>query len=378
MFNKRTITYFDPKFFLVSLLITGIGVLCIYSVTASQQTSRLPLYLKQLCWVGLGLIAFFATLVVDYRKLCRYAYVFYGISILLLIAAHFMGRVGLGAQRWIALGPINIQPSEIIKISLLLVLAKEFSTRYSRQGLSLSQLPIPIFLAALPAILILRQPDLGTSLAVLFLFVVMLFLIGLRSRLVIFGTFLSLMLFPFFWHFFWNSLKDYQRNRLLTFMNPTADPLGTGYHIIQSKIAIGSGGVTGQGFLEGTQSQLKFLPMGHTDFIFAVFMEEWGFIGAIVLLGLYLLLMFWGLEAAFKAKDTAGTLIAGGGVGILLFYTAVNIGMNLGIAPVVGLPLPLMSYGGSSMLSTMVILGLIMNVKMRKLALLSPKSNLYR
>ena len=371
MIDRQVVAHFDLKFFSVILLIAGTGLISIYSVTASHASEGLPLHLKQLCWVGLGLVVFLAAVVVDYRELCRYAFLFYAVSLLLLVAVHFMGKVGLGAQRWISLGPLNIQPSELLKVSLLLVLAKEFSVRRSRQGLGLSQLPVPVLLVGVPLFLTLQQPDLGTALAVGFLFVVMVFLLGVRSRLVIFGAFFSLMLFPFFWHFFWNSLKDYQRDRLFTFMNPAADPLGSGYHIIQSKIAVGSGGFIGQGFLEGTQNQLKFLPMGHTDFIFAVFAEEWGFVGATLLLGLYLMLILWGIEAAYKAKEPMGMLIAGGGIGVLAFYIAVNIGMTLGITPVVGLPLPLMSYGGSSMLSTMAILGLIMNVKMRKFVLSS-------
>ncbi len=285
------------------------------------------------------------------------------------MAVPLVGRVGQGAQRWISLGLFDLQPSELMKVALLLVLAKEFAARYSRQGLGLAQMPFPVLLVAVPTFLVLRQPDLGSALAIAFVFVVMVFLVGLKSRIVIFGILLVLMLFPFLWHFFWNSLKEYQRDRLLTFLNPTADPLGTGYHIIQSKIAVGSGGLLGKGYLEGTQSQLKFLPMGHTDFIFAVFAEEWGFFGVVVVLALYLTLILWGIEAAYKAKDPLGTLLAGGAVSILVFYLAINIGMTLGVTPVVGLPLPLMSYGGSSMLTTMALLGIIMNVKMRRFKL---------
>ncbi len=369
MIDRRLIVNFDFKFLLVMLLIAGIGLLSIYSVATPQETTGLPLYLKQMCWIGLGLVVFFGVLTVDYHHICRYAYLFYGASLALLVAVHFVGRVGLGAQRWISLGFFDIQPSELIKLALLLVLAKDFAGRYNRQGLGLTQFPIPALLAAVPVFLVLKQPDLGTALAISFVFLVMVFLVGLKSRLVIFGFLLSLMLFPFVWHLFWHSLKDYQRDRLLTFVNPTADPLGTGYHVIQSKIAIGSGGLIGRGFLEGTQSQLKFLPVGHTDFIFAVFAEEWGFLGVILLLGLYLILILWGVEVAYKAKDPLGSLIAGGCVAILVFYLAINIGMTLGVTPVVGLPLPLMSYGGSSMLTTMATLGLIMNVKMRRFML---------
>ena len=369
MIDRRLIINFDVKFLFVMLLITGIGLLSIYSVNVPENTGSFPLYLKQLFWIGLGLVVFFGVIMVDYHNLCRYAYLYYFLSLGLLVTVHFAGRVGLGAQRWISLGFFDIQPSELLKLSLLLVLAKDFAGRYSRQGLGLTQLPIPALLAAIPVLLVLKQPDLGTALAISFVFIVMVFMVRLKSRLVIFGILVSLMMFPFLWHLFWHSLKDYQRDRLLTFLDPMADPLGTGYHVIQSKIAIGSGGLIGRGFLEGTQSQLKFLPMGHTDFIFAVYAEAWGFLGVIVLLGLYLTLILWGVEVAYKAKDPLGSLIAGGAVAVLVFYLAINIGMTLGITPVVGLPLPLMSYGGSSMLTTMATLGLIMNVKMRRFKL---------
>jgi rod shape determining protein RodA len=368
MIDRRLIINFDIKFFLVMILIAGIGLLSIYSV-AMPRTDGLPLYLKQLCWIGLGLVVFLSIILIDYHTLSRYALLFYAVSLGLLVAVHFMGRVGQGAQRWISLGFFDIQPSELMKLALLLFLAKDFSGRYRHRGLDLRQLPIPVILAAVPIFLVLKQPDLGSALAISFVFVAIVFLMGIKSRLVVFGVLVSLMLFPFLWHFFWHALKDYQRDRLLTFLNPTADPLGTGYHIIQSKIAVGSGGLVGKGFLEGTQSQLKFLPMGHTDFIFAVYAEEWGFLGVILLLALYLTLILWGIEAAYKAKDPLGSLIAGGAVSILVFYLVINIGMNLGITPVVGLPLPLMSYGGSSMLTTMAMFGLIMNVKMRRFKL---------
>jgi rod shape determining protein RodA len=367
--DRRLITSFDVKFLLVMLVIAGIGLLSIYSVTGPHHQTGVPIYLKQLCWIGIGLVVFFAFLLVDYHTLSRHAYLIYAVSLGLLVIVNFMGRTGQGAQRWLSIGFFDIQPSELLKICLLLVLAKDFSGRLSRHGIGLAQIPVPALLTAVPVFLVLNQPDLGTALAILFLFLAMVFLVGPKSRLVIFGFLFSLMLFPFFWHFFWNALKDYQRDRLLTFLNPTADPLGTGYHIIQSKIAVGSGGLMGQGFLEGTQSQLQFLPMGHTDFIFAVFAEEWGFFGVTLLLGLYLILLLWGVEAAYKAKDSLGTLIAGGAVSVLVIYLAINIGMTLGITPVVGLPLPLMSYGGSSMLTTMALLGLILNVKMRRFKL---------
>lgn len=368
MNDQPIIARFDYKFFGVVFLIAGSGLLAIYSVTHSSGLA-FPLALKQLAWIGLGGIVFIASALIDYRKICRLATPLFGISLLLLIAVHFSGQVGQGAQRWISIGPLNIQPSELLKVALILVLARILSERAQPPGLGFSQLPIPLLVMAVPVFLIVRQPDLGTALSVCFLFLVMLFLAGLRPRSVIFGLLVFLMLFPFLWHLFWSFLKDYQRDRLLTFLNPAADPLGTGYHVIQSKIAVGSGGWIGQGFLEGTQSQLKFLPMGHTDFIFSVFAEEWGFIGVFLLLSLYLILILWGVETAYTARDPLGSFIAGGATAVLFFQIGTNIGMTLGLSPVVGIPLPLMSYGGSSMVTTMALLGLMMNVKTRRFML---------
>jgi rod shape determining protein RodA len=257
----------------------------------------------------------------------------------------------------------------LVKVSILLILAKYFSDHHPRKGLNLRQLIVPGVLFLIPALLILKQPDLGTALSISSIFLSMVFVLGLRSKFLIYSSLLSMMLFPFFWQFFWNHLKDYQRERLLTFVNPTDDPMGTGYHIIQSKIAIGSGGFFGKGLFGGTQSQLKFLPESHTDFIFSVFAEEWGFFGILILFALFLFLIFWGIEIAYKAKDTLGALLAIGIVGLISFYFLVNVGMTLGMAPVVGVPLPLMSYGGTSMVTTLGLLGLLLNVKLRRFML---------
>jgi rod shape determining protein RodA len=216
---------------------------------------------------------------------------------------------------------------------------------------------------------VLKQPDLGTALALVFVFGVMVFLVGFQSKRVGFSTLILVMAFPFLWEIFWNSLKEYQRGRLASFFNPSLDPMGGGYHALQSKIAIGSGGFTGKGLWGGTQSQLKFLPEGHTDFIFSVFAEEWGFIGVFVLLSLYLVLIAWAIRTASRAKDVLGSFIAGGVIAILLFGIIVNIAMTVGIAPVVGVPLPLMSYGGNSLVTTMSALGLLLNIRMRRFML---------
>jgi rod shape determining protein RodA len=220
-----------------------------------------------------------------------------------------------------------------------------------------------------PLALVIKQPDLGTALTLLFLFLAIVAVVGIRSRTLVVGALLFFMLFPFLWQGAWHSLKDYQRDRLVTFLDPSADPLGKSYHLMQSKIAIGSGGWLGKGFQEGTQSQLKFLPEAHTDFVFSVLAEEWGFVGVSVVIGFYLALLLLGMDAAMRARDMLGSLLAVGVVAMIGFNLVINIAMTSGLLPVVGIPLPLMSYGGTAMVTTMAGLGVVMNVRMRRLLL---------
>ena len=370
MASRRFISSFDSWFVIVVFLILGLGVLSIYSVTyVVSSKAHLPIYTKQVVWIGLGLLVFFVVAVIDYHELVRWSPFFYAACVALLILVLLVGRTGMGARRWLSLGFFDVQPSEWIKLIIILILARYFSTRSRLQGLTLRELIVPAVGVGIPLVLVLKQPDLGTALVLLFIFAVLIFLIGLRSRTVAFSILISLMAFPFLWVLFWNALKPYQRNRLIAFINPTMDPMGRGYHALQSKIAIGSGGFFGKGLFGGTQSQLKFLPEGHTDFVFSVFAEEWGFLGVLVLLVLYFLLIWWGIDVAYKAKDHLGVFLAVGVVSMLVFYLAVNVGMTLGVAPVVGVPLPLMSYGGNSILTMMAGLGLLFNIKMRRFML---------
>ncbi|MBI3802359.1 MAG: rod shape-determining protein RodA [Nitrospirae bacterium] len=369
MIDRRSIAGYDWLLFVVVILILGMGVLSIYSVTFAPAAMRTPLYIKQVYWIVLGWVVFLVMAWIDYHEIARFAYPIYAVTVVLLLAVLVMGRSAQGAQRWLSLGFMSIQPSELAKISLLLVSAKYFSDYYPKRGLNFRQLLLPGGLVLFPMLLILKQPDLGTALAVSSVFFAMVLVIGFRSKFLIYSSLLSLMMFPFLWQFFWNHLKDYQRERLRTFIDPTNDPMGTGYHIIQSKIAVGSGGLFGKGLFGGTQSQLKFLPESHTDFIFSVFSEEWGFVGIVVLFVLFFFLVLWGIEIAYKAKDALGSLLAVGVVGLISFYFLVNVGMTLGVMPVVGVPLPLMSYGGTSMVTTMGLLGLLFNVKLRRFML---------
>jgi rod shape determining protein RodA len=369
MFDRRLITKFDWKFLLIIFSILLVSTLSLYSVSVHKGQVKGIFYIKQIYWIVIAMAVFFAAMIIDYHTIARYAYLIYGVVVFLLILVMLIGKSGLGAQRWLSIGFISFQPSEFAKLGILLVLARYFSENARGAGFRMSQLIFPLILLGIPFFLVLKQPDLGTGLSITFVFIAMLFLVGFHSRSLIFVGLISLLLAPFAWSFFWHHLKPYQRERLMTFIHPTSDPSGTGYHIIQSKIAIGSGGVLGKGLMGGTQSQLNFLPEGHTDFIFSVFAEEWGFIGIFVLLVLFGLLLLWGVDVAFKAKDSLGTFLAAGIVGMIGFNVIVNIGMTLGMVPVVGVPLPLMSYGGTAMVTTMAALGLLMNVKIRRFML---------
>lgn len=370
MIGRKLISSYDAWFILVVLLIMGLGLLSIYSVTytSSSQGVR-AIFTRQMIWFLLAWIVFLIAASVDYHEIARYGMIFYLVCLALLVVVLLAGRTGMGARRWLSLGLFDIQPSEWVKLAIVLVLARYFSERQNPLGIGLRDLIIPLVWVGIPLVLVLKQPDLGTAIVLVFILVVMVFMVGVRSKTLGFSVILSLMAFPFFWEIFWGSLKTYQRNRLIAFINPALDPMGRGYHALQSKIAIGSGGWFGKGLFGGTQSQLKFLPEGHTDFVFAVFAEEWGFLGVLVLLTLYFLLIAWGIETAYKAKDTLGLFLAVGVVAMLTFYIGVNMGMTLGLVPVVGVPLPLMSYGGNSLLTVMAGLGLLLNIKLRRFML---------
>ena len=367
MLNKSTITLFDWKAFIMIVLIMFIGLSTIFSATyAGTPENVTPLYIKQAGWIIIGLFFLLMGSSIDYQTIARYAYLLYAVSFILLIVVMVAGRSGFGAQRWIAIGGFSFQPSELAKLATAFAITRYFADYPARHGYNVKELLIPGVLIAIPVLLVLKQPDLGTGMVITFVSVVLIFLVRIRSRVLGIMTLLILMTSPFIWQLFWENLKEYQKTRLLVFLNPSADPTGTGYHIIQSKIAIGSGGLSGKGIFQSTQSQLNFLPARHTDFIFSVFAEEWGFIGIVVLLILYLLLITWGVDVAIKAKDRLGMLMACSVVTIFTFYCVINIGMTLGVLPVVGIPLPLMSYGGTSMITTLFSLGILFNIRKKR------------
>ncbi len=365
--ESRGLDNFDLRYVGLILAILGIGVLSIHSVAHTQQGGVAPYYLKQLIWIGLGAIVFFVMWVWDYHHIARLAYPAYVLVLLMLVFVLFEGRASKGAQRWIGLGPVSFQPSEFAKLVLILVLAHYYS-KAPRAGW-LQRVIVPGLLMLPGLVLILKQPDLGSGMSFVAVYAAMLLMVGIRSQALGVMLLFSVMLFPFAWEGLWGSLHDYQQQRIMAFFDPDFDPGGKGYHALQSRIAIGSGELTGKGLYGGTQSQLKFLPEGHTDFVFAVYAEEWGFLGVLALLALFIALIWLSLEIASKAKDQLGALLAVGIVAMLCFCVVVNIGMTAGMFPIVGIPLPLVSYGGSATVMTMASLGLLLNIKRRRLSL---------
>jgi rod shape determining protein RodA len=301
-------------------------------------------------------------LAIDYRTLERYAYPLYGLVLVMLLLVPFLGVAGGGSRRWLRLGWLSVQPSEPIKLMLVVALARYFNRSASPRGFGLERLALPLALTGVPALAILLQPDLGTAAILLALFVTMVLVAGLR--VVPFAGLIAAGLA--FVPLAWGHLKPYQRQRILTFFNPENDPLGAGYHVIQSKIAVGSGTLWGKGFLHGTQNQLNFLPEEHTDFIFSVFAEEWGFVGTAALLTLYGAAVLRGLTIAGRARDPFGALLSCGVTATVFWQVVVNVGMTTGLLPVVGIPLPFFSYGGSSLMTLLIGTGLVMNVQMRR------------
>lgn len=354
----------------LAVIIVTLGVLSIYSSNYQKEGGLwADIYKRQVIWALIGFVFFIIMSNFNYRRLWDATYILYILAVLLLAAVFLLGIVRLGAQRWIRLSWFNFQPSEVVKLIIVIFLARYFSLKSTDSVfLSTGRLGIvrgfivPFVFVAVPMLLIIEQPDLGSALMLLFIFIVMLFLAGVRMRYFMGSVILGMAIAPLFWHM----LRDYQKDRLMVFLNPNIDPLGAGYTIIQSKIAIGSGGMFGKGWLSGTQSQLHFLPESHTDFIFATFAEEWGFLGCVVLLAMYFLLLKKGVGIASRTNDRFGKLLAWGISFMLGIQILINLAMNMGLAPVVGIPLPLMSYGGSSMVVTFIALGILVNIDRRR------------
>ena len=297
----------------------------------------------------------------DYRGLSQHGKFLYVFNLIMLLAVMLFGHAALGAQRWIQIGPISLQPSEFSKLLMIICMASLLEDRMGKINTLQDLIPVALYVGV-PFILVLKQPDLGTSLVFMAIFFGMIIACGMPWKMLIGMAVCGVMSMPVLWQF----LKDYQKMRIMVFLDPNVDPLGSGYHIIQSKIAIGSGMLFGKGLFEGTQSQLNFLPENHTDFIFAVVGEELGFVGAVVLLILYLIVLWRGIHIAKEAGDVFGRLLAVGITSMLAFHVLVNVGMTTGIMPVTGIPLPLMSYGISSLTTNILSIAILLNINMHR------------
>ena len=367
--DRRLIKNFDWIMFSVSILISLIGIMTIYSATRPLGAEPHPgFYIKQVYWLSLSIIALFLVVSLDYIWLSRYALPLYITGIFFLLSVFIFGKMGLGAKRWLSIGPISFQPSEFFKLVYLIMLSHQLST--FKNPLQTGHLFKIFFLIVFfPFLLLIKQPDLGTSLIVLAIFVFLVLTKGIQKRVALILIIIGLVSLPFLGNIFWEGLKDYQKSRIVAFIEPGTDPTGIGYHLNQSKITIGSGKFIGKGYMKGTQGPFRFLPEKHTDFIFAVFAEEWGFVGSLMLLFFYFVLIIRGIDTIEKAKDEFGRLLASGITFMFFMYFFINIGMTLGIMPVVGIPLPFMSYGGTALLSNFVAIGILINIRTRRFEL---------
>ena len=352
---QRRLMNISWSLLLLIVLVACVGFAMLYSAANGNWD---PWASRQAVRFGIGMAVLVLVAVVDIRIWLRYAYVIYAIGLILLIGVEVIGFVGMGAQRWIDLGFFQLQPSEVMKIALVLALARYFHSVSLEDVVRPTRLLVPLMLVVAPVLLVLKQPDLGTAVMLLVGGGVLFFLAGVRLWKFLAVGCIGLAALPIAW----NMLHAYQKQRILTFLDPERDPLGAGYHIIQSKIAMGSGGLMGKGFLKGTQSHLNFLPEKQTDFVFTMLTEELGLIGGVMLLALYALLMMYGLFIGVRSRNQFGRLLAMGVTTTFSLYVFINVAMVMGVIPVVGVPLPLISYGGTAMMTVMIAFGLLMNV----------------
>ena len=362
LFDRRLITRFDVTLFFIALLIVGFGIFNLYSASVSAHAVG-AVYKKQVYWVFIGLFLLFFGAFLNYSYLEQFGYFFYFFILLLLVLVLFQGKFISGSRRWISLGLFNVQPSEFVKLSLIIVLAKWFKNKYDPRGLSLFSLLIPSFFSLIPFLLVFLQPDLGSALLLLLIFLSLVLFVRVGFRTLFVLCFCAFLFLPLSWNYL---LKDYQKDRVIHFLDPSLDPLGKGYQVLQSKIAVGSGKFLGKGYLRGTQSQLNFVPEKYTDFVFSVFCEEWGFLGALVLGFLYLGLLFRFLFIASAAKNSFGLILGNGIIALFFWQIIINIAMTLGLLPTVGITLPLFSYGGSSLAVSLFCVGVMINIHIQK------------
>jgi rod shape determining protein RodA len=357
MFERRLFFYVDWMLLAAVLLLTAVGLAMIYSTTYDAIQDRVgPQFYTQLYAIAIGLVVLLVCMAIDYKRLSEYSLTLFVVLSLVLVYVLFFGVVRGGARRWIALGPVMVQPSEFAKIGLALVVATFFSEN-RRGAQSWPDLATATAFLGVLALLVARQPDLGTAVTLAPIFIGIAFVAGMRVKLLVAIALVGLLTAPFAWTY---ALKDYQN------LDPEQDARGAGYQQIQARITSGSGGLTGKGYLQGTQGQYKFLPVAHNDFIYSVLAEELGFVGVGLTLCLYLFVIVRSIEAARLATDRLGTYLVVGLISGFTFQVVYNITMSAGLAPVKGLTLPLMSYGGSSIIATLASFGLILNVRMRR------------
>lgn len=358
--NRRLLKNIDFTLFFAVLALMIMSVIFVASASSAKYGNYY--FYRQLMWLIVALITIGITLRIDYNTFWKFSRLIYALNILLLIAVLILGRTSkYGGSHWIWIGPIPLQPSEFSKVFTILTFAKVLTEKDKKLNKLTDLIPVLIHIG-IPFGLIMLQPDLGTGLVFIAILFGMLFVAGVKLKHLFILLGMGVSAIPVLWRF----LADYQKNRLIVFLNPELDKLGAGWNIIQSKIAIGSGQLFGKGVFAGSQNRLDFLPESHTDFIFSVIGEEIGFIGTVIILLLYFILIWRGIKIAGEAKEMYGTLIATGITSMLLFHILENAGMALGIMPITGIPLPYMSYGGSSMLTNALSLGLLMNVYLRR------------
>lgn len=361
MFERRLYHHIDWALLTAIFALCALGVAMIFSTTSGPMRGTSDLYITQLYAIAIGLVAMVFTLSLDYRTFTDKSHLIYIGLLAILLYVLFLGNVQMGARRWIGIGGFNLQPSEFAKVGVALVLAKYFGENRGRPAWT--DLVVAGGLTCLPLALIAKEPDLGTAVTLLPVFLAIAYLAGMQMRILGYMALSLVLIAPLAWKF---ALKDYQKSRISTFIDPSQDARGAGYQQIQARITVGSGGLAGKGYRQGTQGQLRFLPVAHNDFIFSVLAEEQGFAGVLMALGLYLFVILRSLEAARLAKDRLGSYLVLGVLASFTFQVIYNITMSAGLAPVKGLTLPLMSYGGSSMIATLAGFGLVLNVRMRR------------
>jgi len=346
----------------IQIILFTIGMINLYSAT-TIEAKHSGLFWDQLAWFGIGCAVSIVIYIIHYSNFSRLAYVIYFANLLLLTTVFIFGKSFLGARRWLTFGGFGIQPSEFMKISLVICLAKYFESDKDIGGYGLKRLIPPAFLLLIPAGLTIMQPDLGTAMIMVLIFLSMMLFIKIKTKTIIYLGILALLTVPLAYKF---ALKPYQQKRIISFLDPMSDPKGSGYNSIQSMVAVGSGKIVGKGYRKGTQSRLNFIPEHHTDFVFSVFCEEHGFIGAVLLLIIFLAFIVTGLSIAYQSNDKFALLLSMGLMSIFFWHTFINLGMVIGLLPIVGVPLPFMSYGGSSLMTTMIIVAVLTNVANRK------------